>query len=311
MAAGLLAGLPVVVMAAGPREALWWWLLLALPCLGLAVMAGRVRPVLQASTGVMAAVVILALGPVAWAVGSGWLSVPPPALHPSLTGPTGLLLVALAAVGLLHAHRVPRRWVLPVCWVVVGGVVSMGTWGEQAPGVLFAALPGAGSSGGLFALVELGLLLLVGGLAAWRLDGALVVLGVLAAAGPMQSLTLTSWPPLVPGGQGVVLELPLPQEGGASLIRSAAHGRPLASGAGPADPVSRSLHRIAPVLAALARLDGEEGLVPPSDELRQLRALGVEELHVDLSRAGPWVGDLERRLGPGEHLDGWLRLSLP
>jgi|GEM_PF-5525022 len=309
--AGVVAGLPVVALAVGPREALWWWVLAGLPVLALALMAGRLLPALQAVTGVVGAIAVVGLAPVAWSLGSGWLAVPPPDLPPLLAGPTGLLLAGLAAVGLLHAHRVPRRWVLPACWVAIGGLFALGTWGPGSPGALFEALPGSGSAGGMMGLAELGLVLLAGGLAAWRLDGAIVVALVLGAAGPMQSLSLTPWPPELPAGTGVVLELPLPRDGGSALVRAAVHGRPLASGAGPEDPVTRSLYRIAPVLAALGRLDAEGGHVPPRDELLQLRALGVQELHVDLSQAGPWVRDLQRRLGPGEQEGDWLRLPLP
>ncbi len=309
--AGLVAGLPVVALAVGPREALWWWLLAALPVVGVAVMAGRLKPALQAVTGVVAAVAMVGLAPLAWSLGSGWLAVPPPALPVRLAGPQGLLLAGVAAIGLLHAHRVPRRWVLPACWIVLGGLIALGRWGDTAPGALFASLPGAGSPGGVFCLAELGLLLLAGGLAAWRRDGAVVVVGVLAALGPMGPVPVTSWPPALPGGKGVVLELPLPEAGGGTLVRAAAHRRPLASGAGPADPVSASLHRIAPVLGALSRLDAEGGHVPPPEAWRQLRALGVEEVHVDLARAGPWLAEVESRLGPGHRQDGWLTLPLP
>jgi hypothetical protein len=38
--AGVIAGLPVVALAIGSREALWWWLLAALPVFGLAAPSG-------------------------------------------------------------------------------------------------------------------------------------------------------------------------------------------------------------------------------------------------------------------------------
>jgi hypothetical protein len=309
--AGVVAGVPVVLLAVGPREAAWWWVLAALPPLALALMAGRWLSTLRAVSGVVGALAMLGLAPLAWVIGSKWLAVPPPDLPPVLGGPTGLLLAALAGIGLLHAHRVPRRWVLPTSWAVLGTLFALGTWGDQAPGVLFSDLPGAGSPGGAFALAELGLLLLAGGLAASRLDGALVVIAVLVASGPMQALPLTAWPPVFPGGQGVVLELPIPGGDGGALTRAAAHGRPLASGAGPKDPVTDTLRRIAPVLAALERLDAKGGQVPPDSDLAQLRRLGLRELHIDLRHAGPWVEDLEKRLGPGSTQDHWLSLPLP
>ncbi len=310
-AAGVLAGAPVVALVIEPREAGWWWVLAALPPLGIALMAGRWSACARAGAGVLGAIVMIGLAPLAWAIASGWLAAAPPSLTPSWAGPAGLLVAALAAVGLMHAHGVPRRWVLPACWTGLGALVALGTWGDRAPGTLFEQLPGAGSAGGVFAVAELGLLLLVGGLAAWRRDGALVAIAVLLAAGPMRPVQLVDWPPELAAGEGALLELPMPTRSTDALVRAAAHQRPLASGRGHLDPVTVSLHRLAPVLDELERLDEAAGRAPSSAELSQLRRLGVRHLAIDLERAGPWLPELERRLGPGERGVRWLVLPLP
>ncbi len=222
-----------------------------------------------------------------------------------------LLLLAAVAFVALRLHRTPRRWVLPACWTVLGLLVALGTVGNQGPAVLFGDLPGAGSPGGGLAVAELGLLLVATGLAAWRGGGVLVLIVLLALNGSARDLPLTPWPPAIPGGQGVVLHLPLPGAGDSTLVLAAGHGRPLASGAGTDDPVSRTLFRIAPVLTRLAHLDETGGEVPENAELAQLRRLGVRELLVDLDRAGPWGAVLEQRLGPGVRDQQWLRLELP
>lgn len=190
-AAAWLGGLPVGLLVLGPVEGSWWWLVAAVPPLGLALMAGRLGPVARAGGGVLLLAGLLGL--VRLALDPGWPGPLPPDLPPALSGPKGLLLAGLAAVGLLHAHRVPRRWVLPACWIGLGALIAFGSWGPSAPGVLFSGLPGAGDPGGALALCELGLLLLAGGLAAWRVDGAVVVIAVLAAGGPMQALPLVDW----------------------------------------------------------------------------------------------------------------------
>lgn len=254
------------------------------------------------------------------------------------------LLLGLVAFG----WRRVRRWLAPAAWVVTGLLVIPGVWLELPGGALLPAHFAVSleipviqrlwwPDRGLF-LVAIGWCVLLGGgaarllvLAARPLRQALILAGMVLAEAwlvlPQLPVASTDGGPseaarILARGQGPVLVLPVPagvlRRDASQLIDQVHHGRPLVTAMGhpwdgnaPPDYRHVSLrpglrHLYDCELDPTVALDTSRG-----QALRALRAMELEEVHLDLPVIAPHGEEgeafracVERLLGEPARVEG-------